>query len=128
MRGDRGDIVLGWLTRLVAVVGALGILGFDGVALGQARFQAEDRASNAATAAAVEYASSHSAQKAYDAAYATLPVADGDTIETSTFTVAQDGTVKLRVHHTGTTLLLHKLGPTKHWAEAVATGEARAAT
>jgi hypothetical protein len=123
MHGDRGDIVLGWLTKLVVILGALGIVGFDGVALAQSRFQAADRATTAASAAASDYATSRDLQKAYEAAYATT--VDGDTIEAKTFTVGTDGKVTLRLHHEATTLLLHKIGPLRGWADAVGTGEAR---
>jgi len=128
MQGDRGhtergDIVLGWLTKLVLIISALGVIGFDLISLGQARFQAADRAQTAATAAASSYASAKDVQKAYDAAFATLT--GTDTIETKTFTVRPDGTVELRLHHTGTTLLVEKIGPLKKYAEAVATGKGK---
>ena len=46
-----------------------------------------------------------------------------DTIETKTFQVAPTGIVTLRLHHVATTLVLHYIGPLKHFAEAVETGE-----
>ena len=49
-RGDRGDIVLGWLTKLAVVLGVLGVIAFDGIAVVQAHFQASDRATTAASA------------------------------------------------------------------------------
>jgi cytoskeletal protein RodZ len=125
-QGDRGDIVLGWLTKLIVVFGVLGLIGFDGISLVQAHFQAADRATTAASAAADEYKNSHDVQKAYNAAFAT--VAGDDTIETKTFQVSQDGTVKLRLHHTATTLVLRHIRPLKHWANAVENGEGRPAT
>jgi hypothetical protein len=123
LRSDRGDIVLGWLTRLVAVLGVFGLLAFDGVALVQSRFQADDRATTAASAAATAYASTHDAQQAFDAAYAT--VVDGDTIETGTFAVAADGSVSLRLHHEAVTMLLQRVAPLRKYADAVGTGTAR---
>lgn len=128
MQGDsghfeRGDIVLGWLTKLVLIISVLGVIGFDVISLGQARLKAADRATTAAQAAASSYASTKDVQRAYDAAFATLT--DGDTIETQTFTVRPTGVVELRLHHTGTTLLVEKIGPLKKYAEAVATGTGR---
>jgi hypothetical protein len=123
MQGDRGDIVLGWLTKLVVVIGALGLVGFDGVSLAQARFQAADRATTAADAAADSFATTKALQPAFDAAYATTR--DGDVIETKTFAIAPDGTVTLRLHHTATTLLLHRVKALQHFADAVGTGTAR---
>lgn len=122
-RDDRGDIVLGWLSKLVVFLGVLGVIGFDCVSLMQARFQAADRANTAASAAADIYKGTHDVQKAYNAAYAT--VSDSDTIETKTFQVRPDGTVTLRLHHEATTLLIRRIGPLRSWADAVGTGEGR---
>jgi hypothetical protein len=123
---DRGDVVLGWLTKLVVILGVLGLVAFDGISLAQARFQAADHATTAASAAADDFKTSHDLQKAYNAAYAT--VTGNDTIETKTFQVATDGTVTLRLHHEATTLILKHIGPLKHWADAVETGEGRPAS
>ncbi len=119
-RGDRGDVVLGWLTRLAVVLGVLGLVGFDGISLVQARFQASDHATTAAVAAAEDYKTNHDVQKAYNAAFATL--SGDDSIETKTFAVAADGTITLRLHRTATTLVVGRIGPLKHWADAVETG------
>jgi hypothetical protein len=126
VNGDRGDVVLGWLTKLVVILGLLGLVAFDGISLAQARFQAADHATTAASAAADDYKSNHDLQKAYNAAYAT--VTGNDTIETKTFQVATDGTVTLRLHHEATTLILNHISPLKHWADAVETGEGRPAS
>jgi hypothetical protein len=126
VNGDRGDVVLGWLTKLVVILGLLGLVAFDGISLAQARFQAADHATTAASAAADDYKSNHDLQKAYNAAFAT--VSGNDTIETKSFQVATDGTVTLRLHHEATTLIVNHIGPLKHWADAVETGEGRPAS
>lgn len=123
VRGDRGDIVLGWLTKLVVVLSALGLIGFDVIAVVQTHFQAEDRAGTAARAAAEAYQANPSTQRAYDAAYATLDV--GESIETTTFRVTPDGAVSLRLRREATTLLLHRIGPLADRAVAVGTGQAK---
>lgn len=123
MRGDRGDIVLGWLTKLVVILGVLGVIGFDAISLVQARFQAADHATTAAVAAADDYRQNRDLQRAYNAAFAT--VSGSDTIETKTFAVAADGTVTLRLHREATTLMVGRIGPLKHFADAVATGTGR---
>ena len=123
--GDRGDIVLGWLTKVVVVLGVLGLLSFDGVSLVQARFQASDRAATAASEAADNYKSTKDPQQAYDAAMAT--VSGKDTIETKSFTIADDGTVTLRLHHEATTLFIRRIRALHSWTDAVGTGEGRPA-
>ncbi|MEA2484381.1 MAG: hypothetical protein QOC55_2328, partial [Thermoleophilaceae bacterium] len=98
----------------------------DGIAVAQAHFQAADRATTAAAAAADEYKSSHDVQKAYNAAFGTI--SGDDSIETKTFRVTQDGIVTLRLHHVAATLVLRHIGPLKHFADAVETGEGHPAS
>jgi len=123
-QGDRGDVVLGWLTKLVVALSLVGLLAFDGISLTLARFQAADAATSAAGAAADAYKSSRNVQAAYDAALGTV-VSAGDTIETRTFTVAPDGTVTLQLHHQATTLLLHKVSRLRRYADAREEGKGR---
>jgi hypothetical protein len=125
---DRGDIVLGWLTRLTVTLGVLGLLGFDALSLAVARLQVEDHANDAAGAAAGAWATSKDVQGAYDAAVHAL-VDDGagaDTIDPHSFSVALDGRVTLTVQHVATTLLVSKVGATRHWADSQATVSAAA--
>lgn len=121
---DRGDIVLGWLTKVVAVLAVLGVLGFDAISLGAARFQAEDHAQLAARAAAETYRSGEDLQAAYDAAVSEV-LEHGDTIDPQTFTVAEDGTVTLTLLRVAPTMLLEKIGPAKDWARMTSTASAR---
>ena len=106
--GDRGDIVLGWLTRVVAVLAVLGLIGFDAFSLGANRFQAEDHAQTAARVAVESWAADKDLQKAYDAALAAV-AATGDTLDAEAFTVAPDGAVTLRLRRDVPTLLIAKV-------------------
>ncbi len=123
--GDRGDIVLGWLTRLAVVLAVLGLVVFDGVALVAAHFQAADAASAAARSAAEEFRTTRNVQKAYDAAYAEV-AASGDTVGTTDFVVSPQGAVRLTVHRSAHTLVVHRIGPLRRFAEidAAASGTA----
>ena len=119
--GDDGFLALGWLTRLCLVLSLLGLVGFDGVALVQASFNASDHADSAASVAADTYKSTRDVQRSYDAAVASVE-ADGDTIEAPTFAVSADGHVSLTLHRTATTLWLGRIGPLEHFAHVTATG------
>lgn len=121
---DRGDIVLGWLTKLVAVLAVLGVIGFDAISLGATRFQAEDHAQLAARAAAESYRTGKDLQTAYDTAVAAV-LEHGDTIDPQTFTVAPDGSVTLTLLRIAPTLVLEKIGPAKDWARMSSTVSAR---
>ena len=125
--GDRGDIVLGWLTKLVVVLGVLGVVGFDLISLGTARFQAEDHAQSAVRAANESWKSAKDLQRAYDAALAEV-AEHGDTIDPQTFTVGQDGVITLTLHRVAPTMVVEKIGPARSWAEVDVTVSARPAT
>jgi hypothetical protein len=124
---DRGDIVLGWLTRLVVVLAAVGVAGFDLVAVGVGHLQAEDRAQDAARAAVGAWSGTPDVQRAYEAAVAQVDPVE-DTIAPGTFSVSPDGAVTLTVQHTSPTLLVEKIGPLRDWAVSRATVTGRPAT
>ena len=126
MREERGDIVLGWLTRLTVTLAVLGLVGFDALSLGVGRMKAEDRAITAGRAAVSTYGESKDVQKAYEAALGTLEDA-ADTIPPDAFTVATDGSVTLTVEHTASTMLIEKVEPIRDWATSTATTTIRPA-
>ena len=123
---DRGDIVLGWLTKLVVILSVFGVIAFDAISLGTAYFQVEDRASTAARAASDTHrAGGHpDVQAAYDAALAEV-VEHGDTIDPQTFTVSPQGEVTLTLHRTAPTLVMEQIAPLRQWAEIERTVSAR---
>ena len=125
--GDRGDIVLGWLTKLVGTLAVLGVLGFDLISLGAARYQAEDHAQAAVRAASERFDTAKDLQAAYDAAVAEV-ARHGDTIDPQTFTVAPDGAVTLTLRRTAPTMVVEKIGPARAWAEIDTTVTARPAS
>ena len=116
MTSDRGDIVLGWLTKLVVTLSLLGVVGFDLISLASARFQAEDHAQSAVRAAAAAWTGPATLQAAYDAAVAEV-VEQGDTIDPQTFSVLPDGTVTLTLLRTAPTLVVEKVPPLAEYAE-----------
>ena len=113
---DRGDIVLGWLTKLVASLAVLGVLGFDAVSLVSSRFQAEDHAQSAVRAASESYRSAKNLQQAYEAAVAEVTDA-GDTIAPESFQVAPDGQITLTLRRTAATMVVDRIPPARGWAE-----------
>ena len=124
--GDRGDIVLGWLTKLVATLAVLGVVGFDLVALGATRFQAEDHAQAAVRAANETWKSSKDLQAAYESALAEA-AEHGDRIDPQTFTIASDGAITLTLQRTAATVLVEKVGPLRGWAQVSTTVSGRPA-
>lgn len=128
LRGDRGDIVLGWLTKLTVTLAVLGLIGFDVVSVVVGRLQAEDRAGTAARAAVSAWADGRDVQRAYDAAVLSLEDPVADTIDPASFSVAPDGAVTLTVRHSASTMLLSKVEPLRERTASSATVTARPAT
>ena len=128
-RDDRGDIVLGWLTRLTVVLAILGVIGFDLVSVGAGHLAAEDQAQDAARAAVTSFRADQDVQRAYEAALAdTLEDGKvGDSIDPATFSVAEDGSVTLTLQHVSPTLLVEKIAPLRRFATATATVTGRPA-
>lgn len=113
--GDRGDVVLGWLTKLVVTLSVLGVVAFDAVSLGTARLSAEDSAQQAARAAVESYGGAPDLQAAYDAALDEV-IADGDSIDPASFVAGVDGSITLTLRHETATLLVEKIGPLRKYA------------
>ena len=113
--GERGDVVLGWLTKVVATLAVLGLIGFDAVSLGAARFRAEDSAQQAARAAAESFSSTRNMQTSYEAALDEV-LDTGDTIEPASFTISPQGWVTLTLRHETATLLVEKIAPLRKHA------------
>lgn len=119
-------MVLGWLTKLVVALSVVGVLGLDGFAWASASVGAHDAAEGAGRAAVSAWERTANVQSAYDAALAEV-VASGDTIETSSFTAAPDGSVALTLHREASTLVLHRVPPLRHLTQISATVVARPA-
>ncbi|MDX6286156.1 MAG: hypothetical protein QOG53_1641 [Frankiales bacterium] len=121
---ERGTVVLGWLTKLVAVLAFVGVAGFDLVAIAASHVTLSDDAQTAAEAANKAWQDKPgNVQGAYDAAlasaesnHATLPVTD--------FSITRNGTVTLRLTRTATTIVVQHIGPLKKQAEVSAEGTA----
>jgi hypothetical protein len=125
MRNDRGDVIVGYFTKIALVLSVFAVVCFDAVAVGAARVSIEDVARQVAMAGSEAYVSSRNPALAYRAA---LEAAEAEevTIEKKSFTVAADGTVTVRVEREATTLLLYRTKKTKGWAVVSATRTAKA--
>ena len=125
MRNDRGDVIVGYFTKVALVLVAFAVVAFDAVSVGVARIGVEDTARTAATTAAEAYAESKNVDFAYQKA---VDYADdhGVTIVDKTFGIDSEGRVTLRVEREATTLLLYRTKKTSSWAHVAATGSGRA--
>lgn len=109
---ERGDIVLGWLTKLVVVLSALGLVAFDALSVGVASLSLADDGRAAAREASSVWLDTGRVQPTYDAAVRSAQDADpGNDVPADTFTIAADGTVTLTIRRTPPTLIAHRVGP-----------------
>lgn len=103
--GEAGDMVLGWLLRLVVTVGVFSLVVFEVVVVVLAAIRADDAAGEVARVATVAYGSSGSFDQATTAAEEVVAERD---VELTTF--EQDGaTLMVEVSTRAETLVLHHL-------------------
>jgi hypothetical protein len=124
---DQGSVVVGWLLKLVVMIGVVAVVLFDTVSIMAARLGAEDDASTAASAAGAAWQQTHNVQAAYQAAIEALP-SQTEKIPTKTFVIESDGTVRLVLRKPVTTLVAQHIGALKKYDVAVVTGEAPPST
>ncbi len=126
---DRGDIVLGWLVRLVAVLAVVGVLSFDAISIGSSRISIQDQAGAAARAAAENWVTTHDAQSAFDSAWRSATEADaGNEVSTSTFVIDPAGTVHVTVSREAPTFVVRLIGPLRDLTRVRAGGLGTAST
>jgi hypothetical protein len=121
---DRGDIVLGWLTRVVVLIGLLGLMVFEGISLVSAHVSGTDMANEVALHASEAYLNKHSPKAAKMAAETEASKHHAEVVKNS-LTIGKDGTVTLRVRRSATTLLLYRTKQTAKWTVVVSEGHAR---
>jgi hypothetical protein len=114
---DRGDIVIGWLTKIVVVLGLAGLVLFDAISLGTTAVSLTDQGQFAAREASEVWQSTKSVQEAYDAAVvAAVEQNPANVVDPTTFRIDEDNTVHLEVGRTATTIVLRHWDKTASWA------------
>jgi hypothetical protein len=116
MGRDRGDVVLGWLTRIAAVLALVGIAVFEAVSIAVTHVNAKDMATNAAFEASDEWFKTGDADRAYHAASAYV-VERGGELRPEEFSLAPDGTATVTVRRSATSVLLYRFGATEEWLD-----------
>jgi hypothetical protein len=124
--GDRGSIVIGWLTKIAVALGLAGLVLFDAISIGTTTVSLTDEGDYAARAASENWVANKSVQKAYDAAVAAATEQNpANHVATKTFRIDADGTVHLTISREATTLVVYRIGPIKKWADIEREGSGR---
>ncbi len=115
---DRGDIILGWLTKLVVVLGVAGLFLFDAISLGTTAMNLSDQGSHAARQASEVWQTTKSVQKAYEAAVATATEQNAENVVVAkTFRIDEDNTVHFTIKRTADSILLFRWDKSAEWAK-----------
>ena len=115
---DRGDIILGWLTKLVVVLGVAGLFLFDAISLGTTAMNLSDQGSYAARQASEVWQTTNSMQKAYEAAAATATEQNAENVVVAkTFRIDEDNTVRFTIKRTADSILLFRWDKSAEWAK-----------
>ena len=121
---ESGDIILGWLTRIVIGFSLVGVVGFDGVSIGVAHVSAADDANTVARSASHAWLDTHQAAAALQAAQSTAEEHD-ETVISSSLKVATDGTVDVEIERTATTLVVRHIHALRSWVTITAAGSGK---
>ncbi len=115
-REDRGDIVLGWLTRVTAVIASIAIVSFDAGSVAATSLMLSDQGSHAARHASAAWHTTPNPQIAYVAAVEAATAQNrANLVDASSFTVNDDGTVHLQITREATTLVAHRIPALRSW-------------
>lgn len=105
LHGERGDVIVGWFTKIVIILALVGVIGFEATSIGVAHVQTQDTAKAAARAGSREWKDSRDVQRAYQAADA-VAAADSGRIAPEEFVIHDDGSVTVTVEKEASSLVL----------------------
>jgi hypothetical protein len=123
---DAGDVILSWLTRVVLVIAATAVVGFDGLSIAVAHVSAQDDANSAAVAAATAWVGEKGAPAPTLLAAQNSAAQHGETVLPRSLTVDADGTVHLKLERDATTVVIRHIGPLRSWATVIVKGSGKA--
>jgi hypothetical protein len=123
---DRGDIVMGWLTKLTVIMAMVGVVLFDAISVGTTTASVADQGTSAALEASATWDQTKDVQASYAAAVASATESNPlNELDPQTFTIDPDGTVHLTVTRDAKTLILYHWGRTAKWAHVSQTAKGR---
>jgi hypothetical protein len=125
---DRGDVVIGWLTKLLVAFAVVGVILIDGVSVIKAHYGAAGDADVAASRASAAFATRHNKADAYSAAL-DYALGNDETIAKGAFHVnVTTGQVTLTLTRTANTVVLERIAPLRKFGVATGSGAASAPT
>lgn len=126
---DRGDIVLSWLVRVIALLAVVGVMAFDVLSVGSSRLSIDDQATTAARAAADSWAASHDRQGAFDAAWRSATESDAtNDVDVKSFSIDAAGVAHVTLRREAPTFVVRLIPPLRRLAVVRAVGDSQPST
>jgi Flp pilus assembly protein TadG len=123
---ERGDVLLGWLTKVVIVFAVIGVMAFDGVSLITARLSVQDQAELAARDASITWSTTQDVDQAYKSAVdAAVEANAANEVPATAFTVTRDGTVTMTVKRDAQTFVVRLIPPMRNLTHISSTAVGR---
>ena len=121
VRGERGDIITGWLAQLLVVMAVVGLVGYEALAVAIPALTLDGDAEEVADAAADAYESTSSEASALEAAEAEAETRDAEVVD---LVIEEDG-VEVTVSRPTATLFIHRIPGLEGTADVAATTRSR---
>ncbi|MGL5829270.1 MAG: hypothetical protein ACRC0L_06845, partial [Angustibacter sp.] len=123
---ERGDIVLGWLTKVVVSLALAGVIFFDAISVVTTRLAVEDDAAAAARAATDSWDSAKSVPQALEQArLSATESSSANVLVEGSFRIAQDGSVTLSLRRTAKTMIVRRVSAIESWGKITRSGQSK---
>ncbi len=121
VRGERGDIITGWLAQLLVVMAVVGLFGYELLAVAITTLTLDGDAEQVADVAADTYDSTSSESSALEAAQAEAESRGAEVVDL----VVQEDAVEVTVTKETPTLIVHRIPGLEGLADVAATRRSR---
>lgn len=119
LRAEGGGIVTGWLLKIVLVLGIVGIVAFDAIAITVAHVTASDDAHSIGEAASDAIVVSHASPDRARELALDRASTRGIRLRPEDLVVQDDGTVTVTIRRTANTVVAQRLGPLVQYTKIV---------
>ncbi len=123
---ERGDIVAGWLAKVVICMFLTGIVFFDGISIFSTQLAVEDDADTAARAASDAWSNQKSVPAALvQAKQSAEDSSPANELDEKSFRVTSDGAVTLTLRRTAKTLIVQRISAIESWGKIQRSGQGK---
>ncbi len=114
-RDERGGIVVGWLLKIVLVIGLIGLVAYDLVSIAYTKVATSDDARYIALGASEAIVLTHADDAEAIEMARTRAESRGVTLGKKDIVISPDRTVSVHVHRVANTLFVSRIGPVQKY-------------